>query len=207
MGTIEGFGEFVLFVGGMYVVFRLVPKFLMDKVDTALERRDARKEIERLNLSSELHYDERARLEEIALSLDDRTFPLRGNLKEIKSAVGLREYAVKNREAIECAAREHEARVVQARSIKEQRRYAAEVRRQLVVTANCPYCSGRMVGPHADYIVSLFAGGKSLKHNMVFICGKCNGQKGSVSLEDFADNLGFDYKAIRKRLQRLGKHC
>lgn len=86
------------------------------------------------------------------------------------------------------------------------RKIGANIRRQLVLSNNCPYC-GELLGdePHADHIYPIAKGGRSTNRNMVYVCADCNMKKGKLTLVGFIKKLALDRESIETRLDQLGK--
>ena len=123
----------------------------------------------------------------------------------------------------ELKALEAALRIVTARKKKEQklkahaaahhgktRDLADSVRKQISDQfeqhPNCPYCFGKMGNsPHADHIYPVSKGGLSTKENMVFICEKCNMDKGDLTLREFIKKNELNSNKIENILEKLGK--
>ena len=123
------------------------------------------------------------------------------------------EYYLENREAInrkityEIGADVCEKNITKE-WIDEQRNIASRLKKKLEVTTECPYCGdplGRL--PHADHIIPITSGGKSVVKNMVNVCNACNTEKGVDSLKEFCSKSKHarPYKEIKAVLIKMGK--
>jgi 5-methylcytosine-specific restriction endonuclease McrA len=92
------------------------------------------------------------------------------------------------------------------RNEKEVRKIGDTVKRKIVTTMHCPYCTTLMNdGGHVDHIYPISKGGHSVETNMVKVCGDCNLKKGSLTLREFIAKYKLDRDAIERRLDELGK--
>lgn len=98
------------------------------------------------------------------------------------------------------------ARAAKAAYEGRTREEAAQVRRQLDVPDECPYCAGELgEGAHADHIYPVSRGGQSTVENMVLVRSSCNMAKGDKTLREFIESAGLNRGEIESRLERLGK--
>lgn len=87
-----------------------------------------------------------------------------------------------------------------AQSVRKQ------IKDQLKVYKNCPYCFGELGDrPHCDHIYPIARGGLSSPENMVYICAKCNQDKKDYTLREFIMRNKLDRDKIEKNLQHLKK--
>lgn len=85
---------------------------------------------------------------------------------------------------------------------------ASKVGRRLKRDHQCPYCDGPLGDkPHKDHIHPVSKGGLSTEVNLVNVCQTCNLAKRDSTLMQFIDRAGLDHRAVRARLQFLGKDC
>lgn len=99
-----------------------------------------------------------------------------------------------------------ELKAAAATSAKEIRDLANATKRKIKGNELCPYC-GDTIGstPHADHIYPVSRGGRSEPRNMVYVCGKCNIKKSSLTLSQFIKKYNLDRDAIEDRLTILHK--
>jgi 5-methylcytosine-specific restriction endonuclease McrA len=110
------------------------------------------------------------------------------------------------REAIELRERHDSLRVAAAKNASEQRDLASTIIASLPKNHPCPYCGGDLgATPHADHIYPVSKGGQSTHVNLVFVCMQCNLRKSDLTLRAFAKTFAYDYMAIERRLEDLGK--
>ncbi|MBL9159326.1 MAG: HNH endonuclease [Verrucomicrobiales bacterium] len=70
----------------------------------------------------------------------------------------------------------------------------------------CPYCENPLTeNVHADHIIPIHLGGLSVNQNMVYVCEKCNLDKGSMTLLEFCETREIDFLKVARRLRALGK--
>jgi len=98
-----------------------------------------------------------------------------------------------------------------ATSENETRQQAQKFRRllhkQLAIVPCCPYCAGSLTDKnyHLDHIYPVSRGGKSYLYNLVFVCSKCNSDKGAMTLQSFILKIGRNEQEIYERLKILKK--
>jgi hypothetical protein len=72
--------------------------------------------------------------------------------------------------------------------------------------SDCPYCMGPLGDvPHLDHILPTSHGGLSKRDNLVFACSICNLKKSDLTLLEFTEFIGFDFKQVVLRLRAMGK--
>jgi 5-methylcytosine-specific restriction endonuclease McrA len=88
----------------------------------------------------------------------------------------------------------------------KSRQAAEQVKRQLQIDKNCPYCDKRIgETPHADHIYPIARGGLSVDENMIYVCAECNRKKSDMTLREFIKKFDLNRGAIERKLERLGK--
>ena len=103
-------------------------------------------------------------------------------------------------------AKQEALRAAKASLDGKARQAAAQVRRQLKVTKDCPYCGAALGSDrHADHIYPVALGGQSRSDNMVYVCSACNARKRDKTLRQFIADEGLDRNCVEARLHTLGK--
>lgn len=89
---------------------------------------------------------------------------------------------------------------------KETRDIASILKKELPRNHFCPYC-GKELGndAHADHIVPVSQGGRSVTTNMVMVCASCNLKKSDLTLREFIIKEHLDRDLIELRLEKLKK--
>jgi 5-methylcytosine-specific restriction endonuclease McrA len=83
---------------------------------------------------------------------------------------------------------------------------ASKMRRNIQHEGVCPYCAGPLgSNTHLDHIYPVAKGGKSIRANLVMVCGSCNAKKSQLTLGKFCNKFDFDYLEVQRRLAALGK--
>lgn len=81
------------------------------------------------------------------------------------------------------------------------------LRRQLLVSPNCPYCAATISEDtaHLDHIFPISKGGLSVEKNLVYVCSDCNEAKAALTLATFIKQRKLDRSRVEMTLEELGK--
>lgn len=128
------------------------------------------------------------------------------NENQIESSI---ETKLKAREIEKAKILELKAKVATTNGEKrsQAQRFRRDLHEQLKLLQRCPYCEGPLTecNAHLDHIYPISKGGLSSLKNLVFVCGRCNINKGDRTLRTFLKAFNLTEKSVHDDLELLRK--
>ena len=89
----------------------------------------------------------------------------------------------------------------------QAQKFRRDLHKQLKLLQRCPYCGGTLTehNAHLDHIYPISKGGLSSLKNLVFVCGRCNINKGDRTLRSFLKAFTLTEKSAHDHLELLRK--
>ncbi|MCI0561513.1 MAG: HNH endonuclease [Nitrososphaera sp.] len=128
------------------------------------------------------------------------------NERQIESLIRAK---INSREIEKDKIRELRAKVATTNAEKrsQAQRFRRDLHKQLKLLGTCPYCGGTLTesNAHLDHIYPISKGGLSSSINLVFVCDRCNINKGDRTLRAFLKAFSFSEQFVYHHLELLQK--